>query len=255
MQDTLIDGRYLLLAPIGSGGEARVYRARDTTSGNEIAVRLALKPVTHIAAGNLPISHPNWVEFLHAGIDPQRGAYQVFELLEGRTLDALIKSGPLEPGPWRDFVEQSLDAVDALHEAGWIHGDLNAGNFFKNGQNWKLLELPFLHFNPPPNRSTAFGSIHTLAPEQIDGAKADTRSDLYSLGCLYYYAASGGYPHPGNSVQEVAISCLRFAPASLREKAPDLPAAWSDWVMSLLARDPQARIQTVAAARQLLGVA
>jgi serine/threonine protein kinase len=254
MQETLIDRRYLLLEAIGSGGEARVFRARDTATGDIVAARLALKPVTYAPQDSVPI-HPNWVRFFHWGVDPQQGAYQIFELLEGMTLDAMIKSGPLDSTAWRAFVEQSLGAVAALHDTGWIHGDLNAGNFFQSSSGWKLLELPFLRFDPPPDRTALFGSIHTLAPEQIDGAMADVRSDLYALGCLYYYAACGEFPHTGATSQEIAVQRLCFAPVDLAQKAPHLPAAWSAWVMPLLARSPADRYPSAAAARQLLGVA
>jgi len=255
MENTLIDGHYLLIAALGSGGEARVYRARDTTTGNDTAVRLALQPGTLTAPAQPPGFHDRWVRLLATGTDPRYGAYQVFELLDGQTLSRLIRSGPLDSGQWRLFAGQSLDAVEALHAAGWTHGDLNADNFFQAASGWKLLELPFLRFDPPEGRSALFGSIHTLAPEQLDGARADARSDLYALGSLYYYAASGVYPHPGASSPEIAIHCLLFPPDPLGEKAPGLPASWSDWVMTLLARDPAHRFPSVAAARQVLGVA
>jgi serine/threonine-protein kinase len=253
MENTLIDGRYLLHDALGSGGEARVFRATDTTTGENVAVRLALQPCAYSGPDQLPPFHNGWVRFLAMGADPLYGAYQVFELLEGRTLGQMVKSGPLDPDEWRLFVDQSLDAVEALHAIGWPHGDLNADNFFRTDSIWKLLELPFLRLDPPEGHTALFGSIHTLAPEQIDGARPDVGSDLYALGCLYYYAASGAYPHPGANSAEVAIHCLRFAPDPLGEKAPGLPASWSDWVMTLLAREPGDRFPTVAAARQLLG--
>ena len=255
MENTLIDGRYLLLDALGSGGEARVFRARDATTEDQVAVRLALQPVAPAAPEQPPALHDGWVRLLATGSDPQFGAYQIFELLEGQTLGESIQSSPLDPDEWRFFVDQSLDAVEALHAAGWAHGDLNADNFFQAASGWKLLELPFLRFDPPAGRSALFGSIHTLAPEQIDGARADVRSDLFALGCLYYYAASGAYPHPGSNEQEVAIHCLRFAPDPLGERVPGLPASWSAWVMNLLAREPGHRFPSRAAARQLLGVA
>jgi serine/threonine protein kinase len=254
MDETLLDERYLLIEAIGSGGEARVFRALDTVMGTMVAARLALKPVTYLAPDSVP-THAHWVQFFHWGVDAQLGAYQIFELLEGRTLDAVMQSGPMETNAWRLFVEQSLDAVAELHLTGWVHGDLNAGNFFHSSTGWKLLELPFLRFDPPANRSALFGSIHTLAPEQIDGAPADVRSDLYSLGCLYYYAACGEFPHTGVTSQDIAIQRLRFAPVPLAEKAPHLPPAWSAWVMPLLARDPYDRYPSALAARQMLGVA
>jgi serine/threonine protein kinase len=258
MENTLIDGRYLLLEAIGSGGEARVYRARDTATGHEVAARMALRPVTYAPPSTLPFFHPGWVQFHVWGTDPQHGAYQIFELLKGPTLQQLVPYGPLAPDNWRLFVDQSLDAVDALHQAGWIHGDLNAGNFIHSGpteSGWKLIELPFLHFDPPPDRSALFGSILTLSPEQIDGAQADARSDQYALGCLYYYAAAGEFPHHGATHQEIAIERLRFAPTPLAAKAPRLPEAWSAWVMTLLERDPQSRFASISAARHLLRIA
>lgn len=255
MIGTLVDDRYLLLESIGSGGEAKVFRARDSATGGEVAVRLALKPVAHGFSKAPPEFHPGWVRFLQAGTDPQRGFYQVFELLRGEALEGIVKSGPLAPDRWREFVRQSLDAVSALHEAGWVHGDLNAGNFFQAEEGWKLLELPFLRFASPPGRSAMFGSIYTLSPEQIDGTTPDACSDLYALGCLYYYAACGEYPHAGATAPQIAIDRLCFPPAPLGEKAPGLSAAWASWVMMLLARSPGDRFPSAAAARQLLGVA
>jgi serine/threonine protein kinase len=255
MENMLIDGRYLLLESIGTGGEARVFRAHDESTGGHVAVRLPLHPVSQTTRSELPSHHASWVQLLVTGTDPQHGTYNVFELLEGRTLRQFIDSGPLNPREWRAFVDQSLNALEALHAAGWSHGDLNADNFFQTDLGWKMLELPFLRFDPPAGRSAAFGSIHTLAPEQIDGVKPGVQTDLYSLGCLYYYAASGTYPHPGATSVEVAIHCLRFPPEPLQEKAPSLPALWNSWIMQLLARDPRDRPPTIAAARQLLGVA
>ena len=256
MKDTLLEGRYQLLDPIGSGGEAQVFRARDTATGTDVAARMALHPVTYRAPDIIPHPRPGWVRFLYWGFDPQYGAYQIFELLEGPTLPQLLAPGPLDSGRWRAFVDQSLDAVEALHVTGWVHGDLNAENFIQAfGASWKLLELPFLRFDPPQDRTTLFGSIYTLAPELFNGAPTDFLSDIYALGCLYYYAASGQFPHSGSSSQEIAIARLRFAPIPLSNCAPGLPAAWSAWVMHLLAFVPQDRPSTIAAARQMLGVA
>jgi serine/threonine protein kinase len=259
MKDALIGDRYRLLDPLGSGGEARVFRAHDASKGAEVALRLGLQPATFTLARELPPFHPGWVRLLDSGVEPGHGAYQVYELIEGQTLDAVIsKIGPMDANAWHRFVAQSLDAVEALHHAGWIHGDLNADNFLRIDSapnSWKLLELPFLRFDAPADRSPLFGSIHTLAPEQIDGAPADARSDLYALGCLYYYAAAGIWPHSGVNPQDIAIGRLRFAPAPLHENAPYLSALCSEVVMKLLERSPVNRVSSVSAARHLLGVA
>ncbi len=255
MKETLIDGRYQILDAVGAGGEARVFRAHDTVTGNDVAIRLALKPVTYAPQSSLPTFPPGWVKFYHWGTDVHHGAYQVYELLEGYTLGQMVNYGPFNTESWRIFVDQSLDAVGALHDTGWVHGDLNADNFFLSTSGptgWKLLELPFLRFDPLEGRTSLFGSIHTLAPEQFMGISPDVRSDLYALGCLYYRAACGAFPHPGSTNQEIAISRLRFAPVPLADKAPEFPAAWSEWVMTLLAFEPEKRFASAAAAHQLL---
>jgi len=255
MENTIINERYRLLASLGSGGEAHVYRACDMLTEDVVAVRLTLQSCTYSGPEHLPDFHDGWIRFITMGVDPLFGAYQVFELLEGQPLRQLVQSCPLNADDWLLFVDQSLNAVEALHAVDWPHGDLNADNFFQTASGWKLLELPFLRFDPPAGRSALFGSIHTLAPEQFNGHRPDVRTDLYSLGCLYYYAASGTYPHPGANSQEVAIHCLRFAPVPLQQASPGLPPAWAEWVMKLLATKAEERCPSVAAARQLLGVA
>jgi len=192
---------------------------------------------------------------LDSGMGPDQRAWQIYELLEGPTLGTLTTSGPLALESWHAFALQSLEAVAALHEAGWVHSDLNAENFIQTAAGWKLLELPFLRFDPPPGRTALFGSIYTLSPEQIDGKPANARSDLYALGCLYYLAATGEFPHAGTNTAQIAIERLLFDPAPIADKALVFPAAWSAWIMTLLARDPQNRPSTAAAARHLLGVA
>jgi serine/threonine protein kinase len=250
----IIASRYRLEEKIGTGGEARVFRARDLTTDGEVAVRFSPAGEAHEAVGEIP-DHPGWVRLLDCGVDSAQGAYAVFELLHGETLGAMVKRDPLEPEVWRDFARQSLDALAALHRAGWVHGDLNADNFFLDGgTTWKLLELPFHQAPTAGARSAFFGSIFTMAPEQFGGRAVNASSDLYALGCLYYYAASGTYPHAGGSEAEIAVGRLRFPAAPLHERAPRFPRAWADWVMRLLEREPINRPADAGAARQLLDV-
>jgi serine/threonine protein kinase len=254
-----IAARYRLEEKIGTGGEARVFRATDQSTGLEIAVRLLPKEGAESLgdrARDLPAPHPGWVRLLDRGVDPAHGSYAVFELLHGETLAALTRSGPLPSAAWLAFARQSLDAVGALHEAGWVHGDLNADNFLlETGTTWKLLELPFHHAAPGKKRSTLFGSIYTLSPEQFANQPANVRSDLYALGCLYYKAASGAYPHAGGSEAGIAIGRIRFPAEPLRERAREFPEKFAGWVMRLIERDPADRPGDAGAARQLLELA
>jgi serine/threonine protein kinase len=256
----LFDGRYELLEPLASGGEAEVWRARDAQTGEVMAIRLA-RPEHHLTnsseAAPMPEFHPGWVRYFRSGRDAQRGPYQVFELLRGETFAQRGKNGPLDPADWLAFARESLAAVAALHAAGWPHGDLNAANFLRletPPHAWKLLELPFLHLNPDQPHTSMFGSIFTLAPEQLEGRAADAASDVYALGCLYYKGAAGEFPHHGTSA-EIAIARLRFPPDPLEAKAPAFPGPWARWTMTLLEREPQKRPDAATAARHLLAMA
>ena len=163
-------------------------------------------------------------------------------------------SGPFGPNDWRSFVDQSLDAVEALHEAGWIHGDLNADNFFRADSGWKLLELPFSRFDPPEGALRDFGSIHTLAPEQIDGAQPDVRSDLYALGSSIISPPGGQIaPWPANR-REIAIDRLRFRPICAG-KRPDCPGRGSLGDEPDTRPSPSTAFPLAATARQLLAEA
>ena len=245
--------RYELGERIGGGGEARVFRARERASGREVAVRL--QPGVEPGPLLQPPEpyHGGWVRAYETGRDEKLGLYTVFELLRGDTLAATVARAPLEPEAGRQFARQAFEAVDALHGAGWIHGDLNADNFLLHqGTQWKLLDLPFHRLGRRKASAAAFGSIYTLAPEQIDGATPDARSDLFSLGCLCYFAACGACPHPGRTEAEIAISRLRFPADELGGLAPRYPASYAAWVMRLLARRPEDRPGSVSAAYQLL---
>jgi serine/threonine protein kinase len=247
----IIAGCYQLEAEIGSGGEARVFRARDLVLGIEVAIRL--RPASAQQTALPPEQPPGWVRLLTSGRDEAHGPFQVFELLSGKTLRALVEEAPLRAAAWRSLVHESLDAVGAVHAAGWVHGDLNADNFILTSDaRWKLLELPFHSFAPSGNRSSLFGSIQTLAPEQIDGASPSPLADLYSLGCLYYYAASGTYPNAGGAAADIAVDRLRFPAAPLAGKASGLTGRETGWVMRLLEREPRNRPDSIVAAHRLL---
>lgn len=254
----LFDGRYEWPEPLASGGEAEVWRARDIQTGEEVAIRLARPEHRLTNPGEpMPEFHPGWVRYFRSGRDAQRGPYQVFELLRGETFAQRTENRPLDPAEWLAFAQESLAAVAALHAGGWTHGDLNAANFIRRENPphvWKLLELPFLHLNPDKPHTSMFGSIHTLAPEQLEGHAASAASDVYALGCLYYKGATGEFPHHGTSA-EIAIARLRFPPEPLSAKAPAFPAAWAAWVMTLLERELQKRPDAATAARHLLAMA
>ena len=130
-------------------------------------------------------STPDGSSCLTSGLDPNHGAsHQIYELLEGKTLDQLTQVSLISIPPRGIlFVGQSLDAVEALHEAGWIHGDLNADNFLcvdsEIQSSWKLLELPFLSVLMHLKAGLRFSAASIpWRRNRSTAAPTDARSDL-----------------------------------------------------------------------------
>jgi serine/threonine-protein kinase len=147
-----------------------------------------------------------------------------------------------------------------LHEQKWLHGDLHPENLiwqelqeedFRGSRLWKLLELPFLSYFPERRQNPTFGSIYTIAPERLAGQEPTFKSELYSLGCIYYYALTGQFPHVGKNAVEVAIGHLQFEPEPI-PAAYGVPPDLEAWLFCLLAKKPENRFASVAEARLAL---
>ncbi len=256
-----IGNRYSLGPLIGQGGEAKVYAAWHHVAQIPVAIRVPLKPPTGYPPLDLP-HFVGWVRCWDIGNDPVLGDYQVLEYLDGCTLAQFISdNGRLRVyHEGREFIYQTISALIALHHVKWVHADLHPSNFFRHTSQeedfkgallWKLLELPFLSYFPENRTNPTFGSIYTMAPERIDGQPPSFLSDLYSLGCTYYYALSGRYPHLGNNSAEIAIGHLHFDPEPLHE-ITDVSLALSRWVQKMMARKPEDRFESAVAAKHEL---
>ena len=246
----IVASRYELEEEIGAGGEASVFRARDKMTGIDVAIRLGGPRLADLTKA-MQLTHPSWVRLLDGGHDPEHGAFLIFELLRGQTLRRQLEESPFNLAASLNFASRALEAVQMLHDSGWVHGDLNADNFLEDHDaGWKLLELPF--HRPRQVTKPLFGSIYTLAPEQFAGESPNLSTDIYALGCLCYFAASGQFPHHGATPQEIAVERLRFPTKPLMELVPIFPTSCGDFVMQLLARDPVDRPPNAAAARRLL---
>jgi serine/threonine protein kinase len=155
----------------------------------------------------------------------------------------------------RDFIIQTLNSIHRLHSHDWVHGDISAENLvfqtmtdedFRNIKMWKLLDLPFLSYFPENRHKPLFGSLYTMAPERFEGKAPDYRSDLYSLGCLYYLALKGTFPHIGSRA-EIAIGHVKFEP-ELLDFGPD-DTLLPEWVAKMMHKNPEKRFKSAAEAR------
>lgn len=245
--------RYEIKGKIGQGGVGSVYRAFDTQLNREVAIKRVLADGGHEdqeeATKNLlkeatalsSIQHPNIVTIYDAGIDDD-GPYVVMELINGRTLDEMVEENTLTWEDLREIIIQSEEALAAAQNLNLIHRDLKPSNFMvcwlPSGKfQVKIVDFGLAKFSSSPSLQTidhgdaVFGSIFFMAPEQFERAPLDQRTDMYALGCLFYYALTGKHPFDGESAAEVMISHLQHHVTPIHELREDIPQWGADWIM------------------------
>ncbi len=169
------------------------------------------------------------------------------ELLKGETFDETINRGALTFDDFRNVVTQTLEALIAAHHTGLIHRDLKPSNLMVNWMpsgkfQIKILDFGLAKFSKQPSVQTIdqgdaiLGSIYFMAPEQFERIPLDARTDLYSMGCMYYQSLTGKYPFDGDTAPMVMASHLQNRVQPLANLRPDLPLWLCDWVMWLISR-------------------
>ena len=264
-------GRYQLQSLTGEGGGGSVYCAWDTQLSRTVAIKRlkvdALAPDTAQAALQeamrlAAFHHPNIVAVYDFGHD-EEGSYVVMEFIQGETVDQIVSRGTF---PLEDFVhlaEQSLEGIIAAHHSGLIHRDLKPANLMltwlpSGAFQVKILDFGIAKFITAPTAQTValdgsvYGSILTMAPEQFAKREIDARTDLYSLGCVFYAALTGVTPFTGESPAEIIAAHLQGQATPLHALRTDLPPAICDWVTRLFALNPEDRFASASEALSAL---
>jgi serine/threonine protein kinase/tetratricopeptide (TPR) repeat protein len=265
-------GRYEILGPLGAGGMGEVYRARDTSLEREVAVKV----LPEAMAGNLDwlarfereakavarLSHPNILDIHDYG---QEGdfSYAVTELLEGESLFARLARGPLG---WRRAAEVGAEIADGLasaHQAGLVHRDLKPSNVFLTADGRvkildfglsKLIEGGRDGVNESQTPTEALitatgavvGTVGYMSPEQLRGRSADTRSDIFSLGCVLYEMVAGRRAFVRESSAETMMAILSEEPEPMAAFGREVPLEYERTLLRCLEKEPQQRIQSAA---------
>lgn len=210
-------GEYQLTEVIGQGAMGRVYRARHLILGQDYALKVMAahhsapavreERFRREAQATARINHPNVVRVLYSGLTEHGQIYLVMELLHGQSLAALLSERPLEPMRAARIVQQIARGLAAIHELGLVHRDIKPSNVIiedVGGEDRvKILDLGLVGFlNPEPDvRITQHGHLMGtpiyMAPEALGQAHYSQKTDLYSLGALFYEMLAGQPPFDG----------------------------------------------------------
>jgi serine/threonine protein kinase len=258
-----MEERYEIRGKLGQGGLGAVYRAYDRALKREVAVKRiisgddeehreeATKQMEKETGALAALQHPNIVTIYDVGSD-EDGPFVVMELLTGQTLDEIVEKAPLTWPDFRELVLQIQEALIAAQDLGLIHRDLKPSNIMVN---WlpsgrfqaKVVDFGLAKFSPKASLQTVdhhdsiFGSIFYMAPEQFERGAVDSRLDMYSIGCVYYFTLTGRSPFEGETGPQVMASHLEHRVIPLGQVRPDLPKWACDWVMWHINRYPQER--------------
>lgn len=259
-------GDYRILEQIGAGGMGAVYKAEHTITGRYEALKAVLKESADdpdIGARFLReirlhanLNHTNIVAVYNAfwsGDD----LVLVMEYIDGDPLDRLLKLGPLPLSRAVDITCQTLQALSYAHGRGITHRDVSPTNILLTNRGVvKLMDFG-LAIQPTDLRLTQsgvpVGSLAYMAPEQVrNGADADFRSDIYSMGVVLYQMLSGKRPFVSENGFEIMKAHIEKAPPPLRQWAAHLPEAVEAVVMKALEKNPDARFASAEAFRKAL---
>lgn len=260
-----MDDRYEIRGKIGQGGIGAVYRAFDQRMNREVAIKRivqdkpknageeddAARQMTKEAGALAALQHPHIVTVYDVGID-EDGPYVVMELLTGKTLDEVVSHAPMTWADFREFCQQTQEALIAAQELGIVHRDLKPGNvmltWLPSGKfQVKIVDFGLAKFSPKASLQTLdqtdsiYGSIFFMAPEQFERVLLDSRTDMYAIGCVYYFTLTGQNPFDGDTGPQVMASHLGHLVTPLNELRPDLPKWICDWVMWHINRQPADR--------------
>jgi len=271
----VLGGRYELGGTLGRGGMAEVKRARDLRLSRDVAVKqlridLAsdstfqerFRREAQAAAG---LNHPNIVAVYDTGeeADPATGVmvpYIVMELVEGRTLRDLLRTGrQIQPEKALTFAQGVLEALSYSHRAGIVHRDIKPANVMLTPDGTiKVMDFGIARAVADTSATmtqtaAVIGTAQYLSPEQARGETVDARSDIYSAGCLTYELLTGRPPFQGDSPVSVAYQHVREAPVPPSHLDALVTPAMDAIVLKSLAKDPADRYQTAAAMRADIG--
>lgn len=260
-------GKYRLVDFLGRGGMGSVFLAWHTMMNRPVALKAiardlvkdpaALERFLVEARAAAALDHPNIVHAYDVATEGDR-YYLVMEYVEGRDLQRIVEQeGPLEFSRAAEYIRQAAEGLAHAHAKQMVHCDIKPANLFVNQQGVvKILDMgmaraigrkPTVASTEAEPRSDPglLGTVDYMAPELgLEHAKPDPRTDIYSLGCTFYFLLTGRPPFPEGTLAERIAKHQSAEPADLAELRPDCPAELIRICRTMMAKDPNDRFQS-----------
>ena len=254
-----INDRYEIIKTIGEGGMANVYLAYDTILERNVAVKVLrgdlasdekfVRRFQREALSASSLNHPNVVEMYDVGED-NGNFYIVMEYIDGKTLKQLIKKrGHLTVAEAIDIMVQLTSGLSVAHESYIIHRDIKPQNIMilEDGMV-KITDFGIamaINAADLTQTNSVMGSVHYLPPEQAAGKGSTIKSDIYSLGILFYEMLAGTMPFRGETAVEIALKHIKEPMPSIRKVNPKVPQSVENIIFKCTAKNPKNRYNNV----------
>jgi serine/threonine protein kinase/Tol biopolymer transport system component len=263
-------GAYQVEALIAAGGMGEVYRAIDTRLQRTVALKTLRadrlddpdRRARFVREARIvsSLTHPHICTLHDVGMQDDVD-YLVMEHIEGETLQKQLERGPLPLARALEYAIQVADALDRAHRRGVIHRDLKPGNVMVTKSGVKLLDFGLAVHLPAPvgaeadpdTRSRAataaaaiMGTPQYIAPEQLEGKQADTRTDIFAFGTLAYEMITGRPAFPVASRVQLVVAILEHQPPPIGDSVPAVPPRLVETLSRCLCKDPDDRWQSAS---------
>jgi hypothetical protein len=272
---------YQFLEKLGAGGMGDIYKAHDARLNRFVAVKVlssanAGEPerrrrFIQEAQAASGLNHPNIITIYDIVNEPE-GDYMVMEYVSGKTLVDLIPKGGLRPPQALKYGVQMADALSVAHAAGIVHRDIKPGNVMVTDSGLvKVLDFGLAKLTdrgpasqmgdntqtiadaPLTVEGSIIGTVSYMSPEQAQGKKVDTRSDIFSFGVVFYEMLTGSRAFSGDSALSTLSAILRDEHKPMIEIAPDVPPQLELLISRCLRKNPDDRWQSMKDVLAALG--
>ena len=274
-------GHYQFLEKLGAGGMGEIYKAQDTRLGRFVAVKVLSivssgeperrRRFIQEAQAASALNHPNIIT-IHDIVSEGESEYMVMEFVSGKTLVDLIPKGGLRLPQALKYATQMTDALAVAHAAGIVHRDLKPANVMVTESGLvKILDFGLAKLTdrgpvtttagdatqtiaeaPLTVEGSIIGTVSYMSPEQAQGKKVDTRSDIFSFGVVLYEMVTGSRAFSGDNALSTLSAILRDEARPIAEIAPDVPPQIEQLVKRCLRKNPDDRWQSMQDVRSAL---